>query len=194
MVCCLCRRLLRVILVEWCTLSCAIDSRMSDASYYFNAAGLLVMTEAAHLERGHCCGRRCLHCPYEHEAVAGGPEVVLPLRVRRAEQADASRLAVLGRQVTAAEAARQNVEAAARLVPWLAATFTTERVLASLAQPNEVWLVAEDAAGELWGYGGWRRESEVASLLRLCVRRQAHEHGVSDLLRAGLGGSTAQIG
>ncbi|MCO4820145.1 MAG: hypothetical protein KC517_11030 [Bacteroidetes bacterium] len=34
--------------------------------YYINADGLLVMTEAYHLKRGTCCGKKCKHCPYEH--------------------------------------------------------------------------------------------------------------------------------
>jgi hypothetical protein len=38
--------------------------------YYFNAQGLIVLTEKYHLERGHCCGNGCLHCPYNYENVA----------------------------------------------------------------------------------------------------------------------------
>lgn len=37
--------------------------------YYFNESGLMVFTEAYHLERGFCCGNGCLHCPYNFEAV-----------------------------------------------------------------------------------------------------------------------------
>jgi hypothetical protein len=33
--------------------------------YYFNEKGLLVFTEDYHLSRGHCCGNKCLNCPYE---------------------------------------------------------------------------------------------------------------------------------
>jgi hypothetical protein len=32
--------------------------------YYFNEAGLLVMTKEYHLKRGSCCESGCLHCPY----------------------------------------------------------------------------------------------------------------------------------
>jgi len=34
--------------------------------FYFNEDGLMVMTEAYHLQRGYCCGNGCLHCPYEY--------------------------------------------------------------------------------------------------------------------------------
>jgi len=37
--------------------------------FYFNENGLMVFTEAYHLERGFCCGNGCLHCPYNFEAV-----------------------------------------------------------------------------------------------------------------------------
>ncbi|HEY9176969.1 MAG TPA: DUF5522 domain-containing protein [Flavipsychrobacter sp.] len=37
--------------------------------YYINDDGLLVFTEAYHLQRGYCCGRGCRHCPYNYENV-----------------------------------------------------------------------------------------------------------------------------
>ncbi len=37
-----------------------------DGPYY-------VFTAAYHLKRGYCCGSRCRHCPYEHQAVAIPP-------------------------------------------------------------------------------------------------------------------------
>lgn len=37
--------------------------------YYMNSEGLVVLTEKYHLDRGYCCGRGCLHCPFDHEAV-----------------------------------------------------------------------------------------------------------------------------
>ena len=40
--------------------------------YYINEDGMLVFTEAFHLQRGICCGRGCKHCPYNYENV---PEV-----------------------------------------------------------------------------------------------------------------------
>jgi hypothetical protein len=29
----------------------------------------MVLTEKYHLEKGHCCGLGCRHCPYEYESV-----------------------------------------------------------------------------------------------------------------------------
>jgi Family of unknown function (DUF5522) len=37
--------------------------------FYYNIEGLMVLTSAYHLKRETCCGRGCLHCPYEYENV-----------------------------------------------------------------------------------------------------------------------------
>lgn len=37
--------------------------------FYYNQEGLVVLTEAYHLEKGYCCGNGCKHCPYEFESV-----------------------------------------------------------------------------------------------------------------------------
>ncbi len=37
--------------------------------YYINEQGLVVLTARFHLERGHCCGNGCKHCPYDYERV-----------------------------------------------------------------------------------------------------------------------------
>lgn len=37
--------------------------------FYFNEAGLMVLTAKFHLQRGYCCGNGCLHCPYDYEQV-----------------------------------------------------------------------------------------------------------------------------
>lgn len=34
--------------------------------YYFNEAGLMVLTEKFHLKKGFCCGNVCKHCPYHY--------------------------------------------------------------------------------------------------------------------------------
>ena len=34
--------------------------------YYYNGQGYIVLTAKYHLERGHCCGNGCLHCPYNY--------------------------------------------------------------------------------------------------------------------------------
>lgn len=36
--------------------------------FYFEN-GLMVFTEQYHLKRGHCCGSRCRHCPYDWKNV-----------------------------------------------------------------------------------------------------------------------------
>ncbi len=33
--------------------------------FYYNEKGFIVLTEKYHLERGHCCGNGCRHCPYQ---------------------------------------------------------------------------------------------------------------------------------
>lgn len=38
--------------------------------FYYNEQGYIVLTAKYHLERGHCCGNGCLHCPYDHINVA----------------------------------------------------------------------------------------------------------------------------
>lgn len=37
--------------------------------FYFNEQGYMVLTEKFHLERGHCCGNGCKHCPYDYKNV-----------------------------------------------------------------------------------------------------------------------------
>ena len=37
--------------------------------YYYNGDGLVVLTSAYHLKRGTCCGKGCMHCPYNYENV-----------------------------------------------------------------------------------------------------------------------------
>lgn len=38
----------------------------TEEDYYFNEAGLMVMTAEFHLKRGFCCGSGCFHCPFEN--------------------------------------------------------------------------------------------------------------------------------
>ncbi len=37
--------------------------------FYYNEDGYMVLTSSYHLKRGTCCGRGCLHCPYEYKNV-----------------------------------------------------------------------------------------------------------------------------
>jgi hypothetical protein len=34
--------------------------------FHYSEDGLFIFTEKYHLERGSCCGMRCLHCPYNY--------------------------------------------------------------------------------------------------------------------------------
>ena len=36
--------------------------------FYFEH-GYTVFTEKYHLEKGHCCGNGCRHCPFQYESV-----------------------------------------------------------------------------------------------------------------------------
>jgi hypothetical protein len=38
--------------------------------FYYNEQGLMVLTAKFHLERGHCCGNGCRHCPFSYERVS----------------------------------------------------------------------------------------------------------------------------
>ncbi|MBK7945416.1 MAG: hypothetical protein IPJ85_08975 [Flavobacteriales bacterium] len=42
---------------------------LEPGDYYFSPEGYLVFTEQYHRKRGYCCGNRCRHCPFGHEAV-----------------------------------------------------------------------------------------------------------------------------
>ncbi len=37
--------------------------------FYYNEEGFMVLTSTYHLKRETCCGRECLHCPYEYKNV-----------------------------------------------------------------------------------------------------------------------------
>lgn len=45
--------------------------------YYYNEEGLVVLTSAYHLKRGRCCGKGCMHCPYEYANVPGPARAAL---------------------------------------------------------------------------------------------------------------------
>lgn len=38
--------------------------RANKEDYYINEDGKVVFTKEYHLNRGHCCGSGCKHCPY----------------------------------------------------------------------------------------------------------------------------------
>ncbi len=42
---------------------------LEPGDYYVSPEGYLVFTELYHRKLSYCCGNRCKHCPYGHEAV-----------------------------------------------------------------------------------------------------------------------------
>ena len=54
--------------------------KLDQSLYYINEKGLLVFTEEYHLQRGHCCGKTCLHCPFEPVGIKGNTNVRDDLR------------------------------------------------------------------------------------------------------------------
>ena len=55
--------------------------RRGKTGYIDPHTGLLVLTSAYLLERGHCCGAGCRHCPYDPEEQdrAGRPPDLEPI-------------------------------------------------------------------------------------------------------------------
>ncbi len=37
--------------------------------FYYDDNGYMVLTEKYHLDKGHCCGYGCRHCPYDFDCV-----------------------------------------------------------------------------------------------------------------------------
>lgn len=37
--------------------------------FYYNEEGNFVLTAKYHLQRGHCCGYGCRHCPFNYKNV-----------------------------------------------------------------------------------------------------------------------------
>jgi hypothetical protein len=42
-----------------------IRPKLLPTDFYYDNDGRMVMTESYHINRGSCCGNKCLHCPYE---------------------------------------------------------------------------------------------------------------------------------
>ena len=45
--------------------------------FYYNNEGFMVLTSSYHLKRETCCGRGCLHCPYEYKNVEKDRRILL---------------------------------------------------------------------------------------------------------------------
>ena len=50
--------------------------KLLPSDFYYNEQGLIVFTESFHEKRGFCCGKGCLHCPYEPKAQKGNTYLV----------------------------------------------------------------------------------------------------------------------
>ncbi|WP_295191944.1 DUF5522 domain-containing protein [Sediminibacterium sp.] len=37
--------------------------------FYYDEKGYMVFTAEYHLNKGHCCGYGCRHCPYDYDCV-----------------------------------------------------------------------------------------------------------------------------
>ena len=44
-------------------------------THYYLENGRVVFTKQFHLERGHCCGSKCRHCPYDPEHIRGTTKI-----------------------------------------------------------------------------------------------------------------------
>ena len=42
-----------------------IRPKLLPTDFYYNSDGRMVMSVSYHINRGSCCGNKCLHCPYE---------------------------------------------------------------------------------------------------------------------------------
>lgn len=42
---------------------------VENIDFYYDEQGYMVLTEHYHLEKGHCCGYGCRHCPYHYDCV-----------------------------------------------------------------------------------------------------------------------------
>jgi 2-iminoacetate synthase ThiH len=43
---------------------------------YYLENGRVVFTEQYHINRGHCCGNNCRHCPYEPKNQKGNTTLI----------------------------------------------------------------------------------------------------------------------
>lgn len=50
--------------------------KLLPSDFYYNDKGLVVLTEIHHINRGYCCGNKCLHCPYEPKHQKGNTYLI----------------------------------------------------------------------------------------------------------------------
>ena len=49
--------------------------RITDEKLYYLENGKVVFTPEYHMARGHCCGSKCRHCPYEPKHIKGNQKL-----------------------------------------------------------------------------------------------------------------------
>ncbi len=42
---------------------------VEQVDFYYDENGYMVFTEKYHIDKGHCCGHGCRHCPYDFDSV-----------------------------------------------------------------------------------------------------------------------------
>ncbi|OYU57062.1 MAG: hypothetical protein CFE25_07575 [Chitinophagaceae bacterium BSSC1] len=45
------------------------ENLIENLDFYYDENGNVVFTEHYHINKGHCCGHGCRHCPYQFESV-----------------------------------------------------------------------------------------------------------------------------
>jgi len=52
-----------------------ITTPFIEGVHYYLHDGRIVMTELYHKIRGYCCGKECIHCPFDPKWVKGTAEI-----------------------------------------------------------------------------------------------------------------------
>jgi hypothetical protein len=52
------------------------NNKLLPSDFYYNENGLIVLTKTYHERRGFCCGKSCLHCPFEPKNQKGNTYLV----------------------------------------------------------------------------------------------------------------------
>jgi hypothetical protein len=45
--------------------------KITDDKFYYLENGKVVFTPEYHMARGHCCGSKCRHCPFDPQYIKG---------------------------------------------------------------------------------------------------------------------------
>ena len=68
-------------------------SELVENEDFYQEGDFIVFTRLYHLKRGHCCGSRCRHCPYDPRWTSGeirvaGEDSLAPSQTERTKQAE----------------------------------------------------------------------------------------------------------